>query len=111
MSNRAFKPLVKICRAFLIAIGLAVALHACTLTTVKPGYVGVRYNNVSGLLEEDLGPGWHAQIKGLQTVWRLPARYLFLNYTYRNGISIRTKDNNTVTVDVSIPYRIIPGEA
>jgi regulator of protease activity HflC (stomatin/prohibitin superfamily) len=110
-SNETFKPIVKITRVFVIVVLLGILFQSCTLTTVRPGYVGVRYNNVAGLLEEDLGPGWRWEIAGLQTVWRLPGRYLFLNYTDKERISIRTKDNNTVSVDVSIPYRIKPGEA
>jgi regulator of protease activity HflC (stomatin/prohibitin superfamily) len=109
--SSGFKPIVKITRLFVIVVGLAILFQSCTLTTVRPGYVGVRYNNVAGLLEEDLGPGWHWEIAGLQKVWRLPGRYLFLNYIDEQRISIRTKDNNTVSVDVSIPYRIKPGEA
>jgi regulator of protease activity HflC (stomatin/prohibitin superfamily) len=47
----------------------------------------------------------------LQRVWRIPSSYLLIAYAGENVLSIRTKDNNTVNVDVSIPYRVKPGEA
>jgi regulator of protease activity HflC (stomatin/prohibitin superfamily) len=81
------------------------------LMKVSAGEVGVRYNNLSGLLKEDLDPGWHMQAVGVHRVWRLPSSFIFMNYTGQETLSIRTKDNNTVNVDVSIPYRIIPGSA
>lgn len=90
---------------------LAVLLTGLALTNVQVGFVGVRYNNALGLLEEDLAPGWHLEIVGLQRVWRLPSRYLFLSYADEKKLTIRTKDNNTVLIDVSVPYRIIPGRA
>jgi regulator of protease activity HflC (stomatin/prohibitin superfamily) len=105
------KTLAKLSRYFLLISLLFVLVRACGLTTVEPGTVGVRYNNAFGLHEKDLGAGWHLEIVGLHRVWRLPSSYLYLNYTGQEALSIRTKDNNTVTVDVSVPYRIIPGRA
>ena len=105
------KTLAKLSRYFLLISLLFVLVRACGLTTVEPGTAGVRYNNAFGLHEKDLAPGWHLEIVGLHRVWRLPSSYLYLNYTGREALSIRTKDNNTVTVDVSVPYRIIPGRA
>jgi hypothetical protein len=63
------------------------------------------------LYKEDLPPGYHLQLTGLQRVYRLPSSYLQLNYTGDDRFSIRTKDNNTIELDVSIPYRIKRGEA
>jgi regulator of protease activity HflC (stomatin/prohibitin superfamily) len=43
----------------------------------------------------------------------LPSRYLFLDYGSEEsqGLQIRTRDNNNVFVDVTVPYRVKPGEA
>jgi regulator of protease activity HflC (stomatin/prohibitin superfamily) len=103
-----FARLCKIC--VLLFVGTW-AVKSCFLTNVEPGYVGVRYSNAGGVLMEDLGPGWQWEITGLHRVWRMPSYYLFLNYSENTTLSIRTKDNNTVDVDISVPYRIIPGKA
>jgi regulator of protease activity HflC (stomatin/prohibitin superfamily) len=96
---------------FVLAFLVLVVARAIALTTVEPGWVGVRYNNVSGLYKKDLQPGWHLELLGLQRVFRLPSRYLLINYVEQGRLSIRTKDNNTVDIEVTIPYRIKPGKA
>jgi regulator of protease activity HflC (stomatin/prohibitin superfamily) len=103
--------LVRVSRYFLLAVGLFLLARASILTTVDVGTVGVRYNNALGLQRQDLAPGYHVELLGLQRVWRLPSRNLLINYSGESVLSIRTKDNNTVNVDVSIPYRIKPGLA
>jgi len=103
--------LTRVCKYFVIAFLCLFLVRAIALTTVEPGWVGVRYNNVSGLYKKDLQPGWHLEILGLQRVFRLPSRYLLIHYVDQNRLSIRTKDNNTVDMEVSIPYRIKPGRA
>jgi regulator of protease activity HflC (stomatin/prohibitin superfamily) len=105
------KSLVRTCKYFVIVVGVIFIARALLLTRVPPGSVGVRYSNAGGLSETDLGPGWHWELPGLQRISLLPSKYLFLNYTGTDALSIRTKDNNTVTVDVSVPYRIISSKA
>jgi regulator of protease activity HflC (stomatin/prohibitin superfamily) len=104
-------PVTRVCKYFVLAFVVLALFRAIALTTVEPGEVGVRYNNVSGLFKKDLQPGWHLEILGVQRVSRLPSRYLLANYTERERLSIRTKDNNTVDIEVTIPYRIKPGRA
>lgn len=105
------KTLARLCKFSILTIGVVVLLRGCFLTKVEPGEVGVRYNNAFGLLAEDLGPGWHWELVGIQRIWQLPTHYVFLNYSGKQALEIRTKDNNVVIVDVSVPYRIIPGSA
>ena len=105
------KSVIRFSKYFVIFVFTLMIARAMFLTRVPPGSVGVRYSNAGGLLEEDLDPGWHWEIPGLQRISLLPTKYLFLSYTDGNALSIRTKDNNTVTVDISVPYRIIPGKA
>lgn len=102
---------VKWSRNYVLAILALVVLRACAFTQVEAGTVGVRYNNALGLYKEDLRPGFHMELAGLQRVYRLPSKYLQVDYTRDNAFSIRTKDNNTIQLDVSIPYRIKPGRA
>jgi regulator of protease activity HflC (stomatin/prohibitin superfamily) len=103
--------LVRFCRIFVILAGLVLIARGLLLTRVPPGNVGVRYSNAGGLSEQDLEAGWHWELPGLQRISLLPSKYLFLNYTGSNALSIRTKDNNTVSVDISVPYRILDGAA
>lgn len=105
------KKFIQISRIFVIFVGVILVARAVFLTRIPPGSVGVRYSNAGGLLEAELEPGWHWEVPGLQRISALPSRYLFLNYTGENALSIRTKDNNTVSVDISVPYRIVPGAA
>lgn len=98
-------------RLFLIFLGSLWLLRLTMLCTVAVGTVGVRFDNASGLYKADLAPGYHLELPGLQRVWRLPSTYLTIDFIDDNALSIRTKDNNTVSVDVSIPYRIRPNEA
>jgi SPFH domain / Band 7 family len=104
--------------AKIIVIG-AVALWivpAIFLSGVAPNEIGVRTSAVSGVLGDDLGPGWHWRIPAIHKLWLLPSNYFMLDYTNddkgpQKPLAIRTKDNNTVELDVSVPLRIKPGEA
>lgn len=83
---------------------------------VEPSEIGVRQSATSGVLAEDLGPGWHWRIPGVHKLIVLPSSYFILDYTADNKgpqktLVIRTKDNNTVELDVSVPLRIEPGHA
>jgi regulator of protease activity HflC (stomatin/prohibitin superfamily) len=103
--------LSKFANIFVFSFVALFALRAIALTQVEVGQVGVRYNNAMGLQKEDMDPGYHFELAGLQRIWRLPSKFLVLSYSEGTALSIRTKDNNTVTVDVSVPYRIRQGEA
>jgi regulator of protease activity HflC (stomatin/prohibitin superfamily) len=95
---------------YLILVFGVLIVRGCFSTNVNAGNIGVRQNNFSGIYQEDLTPGLHWEVTGMHEVYELPSRYLFINYTGGGALSIRTKDNNTVTVDVSVPFRIKPGE-
>ncbi|MEZ4381510.1 MAG: SPFH domain-containing protein [Nannocystaceae bacterium] len=99
----------------IVLLGFALVLvPMCTLSTVPLGYVGVRSSNMSGVLEEDLAPGWHLDVAMLHRTTLLPSSYQFLDYIddeTSDALTIRTQDNNNVSVDVTVPYRIIPGQA
>ena len=97
------------------AILLWIVPHVFT-ARVAPSQVGVRTSATSGVLAEDLEPGWHWRIPGIHKLIVLPASYFMLDYTNddkgpQKPLIIRTKDNNTVEIDVSVPIRIKPGEA
>jgi regulator of protease activity HflC (stomatin/prohibitin superfamily) len=104
----------RVARYIVLGLAALVVVRLVALTDVEVSTVGVRYNNALGLQKQDLEPGFHVEVPGMHRVWRLPANYLFITYgsgSENEVLSVRTKDNNTVNVDVSIPYRIKPGEA
>lgn len=103
--------LARAANVFLLVIGVAALARSFVLTEVEVGEVGVRYNNALGLQKRDLQPGYHLEVLGMQRIWRLPAHYLLLDFANEGALSIRTKDNNTVTVDVAVPYRVKREEA
>jgi regulator of protease activity HflC (stomatin/prohibitin superfamily) len=98
----------------LITIALWILPTTCT-TTIGPDRIGVRQSNLSGVSDSDLEPGWAFAIPGVHNIITLPKRYEYLDYTADvapgQPLQIRTKDNNIVLLDVSVPYRIRPGEA
>ncbi len=80
---------------------------------VEPMEIGVRQSATSGVLEEDLGPGWHWRIPGMHKLIVLPSSFFLLDYSSDNAhpLVVRTKDNNTVELDVTVAVRIKPGNA
>jgi hypothetical protein len=102
----------------IIVIG-AVALWlvpAACLTRVQPSEIGVRQSAMSGVHEDDQAPGWHWRVPGVHKMIVLPSTYFMLDYTDddkspQKPLVIRTKDNNTVLLDVTVPIRIKPGKA
>ncbi len=107
--------LSRVLRWFVIGIVVMWLAPKFCFATVEPDDIGVRQSSVSGVLDEDLGPGWVLRIPGVHKIIEVPRRYEFLSYTNddespQEPLQIRTKDNNTVIVDVSVPYRIKPGE-
>lgn len=98
----------------IVVIVLWLGPKAC-FATIEPDEIGVRQSNVSGVNPEDLGPGWALRVPAIHTMIRLPRRFEFLDYTKddigpQDSLQIRTQDNNIVIIDVSVPYRITPGE-
>ncbi|MCG8424774.1 MAG: hypothetical protein MJE77_43345 [Proteobacteria bacterium] len=101
-----------------VCLGTAVLwfFSALLLVEVAPSEIGVRQSALTGVSDEDLGPGWHWSIPGIHKITVLPANYQFLDYTDdsvgpQEPLQIRTKDNNIVHLDVSVPIRIVKGRA
>jgi regulator of protease activity HflC (stomatin/prohibitin superfamily) len=100
--------IVQICKWFVIAsIGL-LFLRGLLIDNVDLGKVGVRRSNIGGVVERDLDPGWRLELVGIHKIIELPSTYQFLDFLDQNALEIRTKDNNIVTLDISVPYRIAP---
>ena len=107
---------VRVSKVIVIATLLLWLVPLIFTARVEPSEVGVRQSATSGVLESDLSPGWHWRLPGVHKLIVLPASYFMLDYTNddkgpQKPLTIRTKDNNTVELDVSVPMRIKPGEA
>jgi hypothetical protein len=105
----------KIARLFVITLVVLWLGPKTCFSTVAPDEIGVRQSNFSGVLEDDVGPGWVLRVPGVHKIIRLPRKFSFLDYTDddtgpQSPLQIRTQDNNIVHVDVSVPFHIKEGE-
>jgi hypothetical protein len=110
------KALINFAKGIVFAGVLLWIVPTMCVARIEPNEIGVRQSATSGVLDEDFGPGWHVRIPGIHKLIRLPSTYFLLDYTedqkgLQKPLVIRTKDNNTVVLDVSVPMRIKPGEA
>ena len=110
------KALVQISKIIVIGTLLTWLIPELFTAKVEPGEVGVRQSAVSGVDASDLDVGWHWRIPGVHKLTTLPSSYFMLDFTSdemgpQKPLVIRTKDNNTVELDVSVPVRIKQGEA
>src|SRR5690606_26651446 len=103
--------LITACKLFVVAFLALLLLRTAFVDNVELGHVGVRRSNIGGVVAKDLDPGWRTEIIGLHKVIELPSTYQFLDFVGDDALEIRTKDNNIVTLDISVPYRIKPGAA
>jgi regulator of protease activity HflC (stomatin/prohibitin superfamily) len=112
---------------FLILLIAVPLLLALLFKLIPPSTVGVKQNQWGGgIVEEDFPTGFRLGISGYHKWHYLPMRTHFLHFTSRSSsqnfrsdsvskwsapLEIRTTDNNVVTFELSVAYRIIPGEA
>jgi len=110
-------------RAFLLVVALMVVAilgGSLLFERVPPATIGVKQNLLGGgVVEHDYPMGFHLGVAGVHRWTRLDARTHFLNYSEageddgeqnRPALEIRTKDNNSAFFDVTVTYRIKPGE-
>ena len=103
--------IISVCKWFVIIFLALLLLRTALVHNIEVGQVGVRRSNARGVIAQDLSPGWRAEVVGLHKVIELPSTYQFLSLVDAEALEIRTKDNNIVTLDISVPYRIKPGSA
>jgi len=102
----------------LIALGFLALwmLPKFLVTKIEPWEIGVRVSVFGGVAEEDFGLGYHWSVIGLHHFRRLQSTLHFLDFNEDPGaerptLEVRTKENNVIFVDVSVPWRIKRGEA
>jgi hypothetical protein len=86
------------------------------LTRVEPWEIGVRQSLLGGISEEDFGLGYHLSVIGLHKFHHLPRTIRYLDYNdgpsaEAPALEVRTKENNVLFVDVTVPWRIKDGSA
>ncbi len=125
--------LVKLIIPALLLIVLIAVVSVGLVEKISPADIGVKQNlwGSGGVQAEDYDPGFHLGVLGFHKWHRLDRRTHFLTFSStkavesgrgmftmgagnsqrRQPLDIRTKDNNTAALDVTMTYRIIPGEA
>lgn len=109
------KSIGRIARFYILAVLVLWVIPVLFFVTVDPDEIGVRQSNFTGVAEADIEPGWALRVLGVQKIITLPRRYEYLDFSGEDGsqtqLQIRTRDNNIVYIDASVPYRIAPGQA
>ena len=113
--------LSKILVGCFVAVLLFFIVAAALLERVPPATIGVKQNMLGGgIVEQDYTTGFHLGITGVHKWHQLDGTTHFLTYAQRSSgqgrgterpvLDIRTKDNNFAFFDVTVTYRIKPGE-
>ena len=109
---------------FLIVVVIP-AVFLFFVERIEPMDVGVRQIRWGGggIEQEDFEPGFHVGVWGYHRWFLLPRNTHWLHYSeddrqrntptvrWESQLELRTKDQNTYTIDVSVPYRILSGQA
>ncbi len=117
---------MNIARVFLsvvFLVALAAVAVGMLFERVPPAAYGVKQNLWGGgVVEQDYTIGYHLGITGFHKWHLLDRRTHFLTFggnpdrsggagRSRPPLELRTKDNNIASYDVTVTYRIIPGQA
>lgn len=108
----------------IVLLVLAPILFAVLIKRVPPATIGVKQNQWAGagIVRADYPTGFHLGISGIHKWYFLPAKTHFLHYNATQGMSsptddwappleIRTTDNNVVSFELSVSYKILEDEA
>jgi regulator of protease activity HflC (stomatin/prohibitin superfamily) len=111
---------------FVIVLILTPILLALLFKRIPPATIGVKqYMWGGGIVEDDFPTGFHLGMSGYHKWYLLPAKTHFIHFTESGAIgrkvsdtdswnpplNIRTRDNNLVSIDVSVAYKIRDGQA
>ena len=96
----------------LIILALFLMPSMC-MERIEPGQIGVRRSLEGGVAEQDFGPGYHLSLPLWHGWYQLDGTMHYLEYSSNanTALDVRTKENNIIFIDVTIPYRIIEGSA
>lgn len=109
-----------------VVVLLLVVLGGLFVVKIEPHIIGVNQNQLGGgIVEKDYDTGYHLGIVFVHKWYRLDRRVHFIDFSKERGnaqnsdtsvvnsgsLEIRTSDNNTASLDVTVAYRIREGEA
>ncbi len=104
------KRVLNIVAALVLFIFLAPSM---CMERIGPGRIGVRRSLEGGVAEHDFTVGYHISVPMWHSWYQLDGtvHYLEYNTSQNTALDVRTKENNVIFIDLTIPYRIIDGEA
>ena len=79
------------------------------LERIEPGNIGVRRSLEGGVSEQDFGVGYHLSLPFWHSWYQLPGTLHYLEFNDAAGsvpLDVRTKENNIIFIELTIPYRI-----
>ena len=110
-----------------LLIFLAMIGSGLLLERIGPATIGVKQNLLGGgIVQKGYATGYHLGVIGVHRWHRLDGRVHFLNFTrgessskrnrssnvdFAGALDIRTSDNNTASLDVTVLYQIVDEQA
>ena len=106
----------RIVRVLCIAVLTLWLFPKLLVTRVEPWEIGVRRSLTGGITEEDYFLGYHLSVPLLHSYYRLPRTIQYLDFNddpdaEAPTLEVRTRENNIIFVDVSVPWQIKGGGA
>lgn len=79
---------------------------------IEPGAIGVRRSLEGGISKEDFKVGYHLSLPFWHSWYQLNGTVHYLEFldNTQNALELRTSENNTIYIDLTIPYRIRDNE-
>ncbi len=116
---------MKLAKTFIILVvlcAISLGVFSALFEKIPPSAIGVKQAlwGGGGVVEKDHLLGYHLGVSGYHKWYLLDKRTHFLSFSerrarsklgdYRPPLQIRTKDNNVASFDITVTYKIIPGE-
>ena len=79
---------------------------------IEPGKIGVRRSLEGGVSEQDFEAGYHISLPFWHSWYQVDGTLHYLEYIEGNengALDVRTRDTNTIYIDLSVPYRVMKG--
>lgn len=94
-----------------VVLVIWISPRAC-LERVETYEIGVRRSLEGGVNQEDFGLGYHVSLPFWHSWYKLNGTLHYLEFSNdaNTALDVRTKENNIIFIDVTIPYRIKEGE-
>jgi regulator of protease activity HflC (stomatin/prohibitin superfamily) len=101
----------KVVNALSVLVLVLWFLPKACLEPINPHEIGVRRSLTGGIDEEDFGTGYHVSLPFWHRWYKLQRTIHYLEFSGETGapLDVRTKENNVIFIDVTVPYRIKDG--